>query len=81
MIDDIIKAVIGRFSDFGFCLHMVYTKGNAYYVYLDNTRIGYIMFYPSNLSYVCDTYEQISYDDLDIDILVGMCLCEVYYGS
>ena len=89
MANDIIDAIMDRFNDFnmyfqhfdesGYDFHIIY---NTYH---HDKYVGEIIFYDTFLTFrytnFIDNYFTVCYDDLDIDVLVGLFLCEVYYGS
>ena len=92
VVNDIIEITINRFRDFGLCmlrinyLHEPADRSDInYYVYVGSTRIGFVFFDDNGVTNIYTRagsyYSNVCYADFDVDILVGLFLCEVYYGS
>ena len=91
--DDLICLLSDRFNYFGF--DVGYYSDYSYAIYIAKRTIGYIVLTSENIAYrfnrdafsygamVCNDYGVVfflKYDDLDIDMFVGLFLCEAYYG-
>ena len=95
MVDDIIEIIKNRFASDNLCVcRAIYSDDMKLcsIVYnhstYDDIRCGYISFEPNCLKYsFCLNIEDfnngvsVSYTDLDVDILVGLFLCKVYYND
>ena len=90
-VEDLICIVKLRFSDFGLVFKYDIRRTNnsvCYEVHYDSQSkagsilVGSIVFYNDYLRCYLKYNEKhlYYYDNLDIDILVGLFLCEAYYG-